>query len=130
VAVSLRASGLAAALLGAAASIALLLRAGSTAPRVLIALFALWLLSPFAVLLIADRLSRRWSTATRATLHSLMLVIGLASPAMYAVAAFGPARNRPAPIFVVVPPASWLLAAVVLPTAARLSRRAGADPGR
>jgi hypothetical protein len=130
VAVSLRASGLAAALVGAAASVALLLRAGSTAPRVLLALFTLWLLSPFAVLLVADRLSRRWSTATRATLHSLMLVIGLASPAIYAVAAFGPARTRPAPIFVVVPPASWLLTAAVLPTAARLSRRARTDPDR
>ena len=41
----------------------------------LLALFTLWVLSPFVALVIADRSHR--SASSRATLHCLMLIVGL-----------------------------------------------------
>jgi len=124
VAASLRSFGVAATLGGAAGSLGLLLFAGRTAPRPLLVLFALWILSPFAVLLLADRVSRRWPAAVQATLHRVMIGVALASPCSYAVAAFGPLAARPAPMFVTVPPVSWVLIAGALGIAALRCRSA------
>jgi len=91
-------------------------------------LFALWVLSPFMVLVLANVVSKRWPVLTRATLYSVMLVLTLGSLAIYGDVAFGPPRAKAAFVFVVVPPASLLLIAIVVPIAAlisgRLSRRA------
>ena len=42
--------------------------------RVLVLLFAFWVLSPFAAGVLASVLSRRWSVILRATLNVVMLV--------------------------------------------------------
>ena len=63
---------------GAVASIALMLRAGHP-PLFLRVLFAIWVLSPFAALLVANMVSKRWSVITRATLDTVMLVLTLMS---------------------------------------------------
>ena len=125
----LRAGALIAVVAGAAGSVGLMLRAGHP-PLFLRVLFAIWVLSPFVVLLLADMISKRWSVITRATLHSVMLVITVSSLAIYAYVVLRPRTSTPTFVFVVVPPASWLLIAIVVPIAAlisgRLSRR-GAD---
>jgi hypothetical protein len=113
---------------GAAGSLAFTLRAGRrNDSRVLLTLFGMWVLSPFIALLLADRISRGWSILTRATLYSLTLILGVASLAIYGDVAFGPPRAKPAFVFVIVPPASWLLIVIVVLIAAvtsgRLSRR-------
>jgi len=101
-----------------------MLRAGRhNSSRILLVLFALWVLSPFVVLVLANMVSKRWSVLTRATLYSVMLVLTLGSLAIYGDVALGPPRAQTAFVFVVVPPASWLLIAIVLPTAALLSGR-------
>jgi hypothetical protein len=125
----LRRTALIAVLVGAAGSVGLMLRAGHRNPsRLLIALFALWVLSPFMAVAWANVVSKRWSDLTRATLYSVTLVLTLGSWAIYGALVFGLLRAKIGFVFLVVPAASWLLIAVVIPMAAmiagRLSRRA------
>jgi hypothetical protein len=85
--------------------------------RLLIVLFAVWVLSPFVALLAADARSRRWPPQTRATLYGVMLLIAAGSLAVYANAALGPPRAQGAFVFVIVPPLSWLLSGVAVSVA-------------
>ena len=120
----LHAAGLIAALAGAVGSVGLMLHAGRNNPsRLLLVLFALWVLSPFLALVLADVASKRWSVLTRATLYTVMLVLAVGSLVAYGDVALGPPRSKPAFVFVVVPPASWLLIGIVLSIAALVSGR-------
>jgi hypothetical protein len=125
----LRAAALIAVLAGAAGSVGLMLHAGRRkhSPRLLLALFAIWVLSPFVALVFANIASKGWSVITRATLYSVMLVLTLGSLAIYGDVALAPLTAKTVPVFVIVPPASWLLIAIVVPIAAlvsgKLSRR-------
>jgi len=116
--------GLIALLAGVVGSVGLTLYAGRHNPsRILMLLFTLWVLSPFVALGLAHVVSERWSLLTRAALYGLMPVLALGTLAIYAEVALGPPRAKTASVFVVVPPASWLLIAVVLGIAALISRR-------
>ena len=120
----LHAAGLIAVLVGAVGSVGLMLHAGRNNPsRLLLVLFVLWVLSPFIVLVLANMVSKRWSVLTRATLSTVMMVLAVGSLAIYGDVALGPPRPKPAFVFVVVPPASWLLIGIVLPIVALVSRR-------
>src|SRR5262245_18378258 len=58
--------------LGAVGSVGLMLWAGRrNDSRILLVLFGLWVLSPFVLLALVKVVSRRWSFAGRAVLHSL-----------------------------------------------------------
>ena len=123
----LHAVALTAVVAGAVGSVGLMLWVGHRNPsRVLLVLFAIWDLSPFMALLLADMVSKRWSVITRATLHGVMLVLTLSSLAFYGDVVLRP-RPQPAFVFLVVPLGSWLLMTIVVPIAAlisgRLSRR-------
>jgi hypothetical protein len=89
----------------------------------LLVVFAVWVLAPFLALLFADRASQRWSPPTRTTLHGVMLLVALGSLAAYGVVALGPPRSKPAAVFLLVPPASWLLMTLAVSLAALLSGR-------
>jgi hypothetical protein len=119
----LRVSSLIAALAGTAGSVGLTLYAGHRlhAPRLLQLLFSMWVLSPFVALALVSMVSKRWPVLTRRTFYSLMLILAVASLVIYSVVAFGTPRPKTA-IFVVVPPASCLLIAIV-PLAALVSRK-------
>jgi hypothetical protein len=91
--------------------------------RILLLIFTVWVLSPFMVLLAGMLASKHWPPLTRATLYSVALALTLVSLALYGYVALGPPRAKTAPIFVVVPPASWLLIAIVVPIGALISRR-------
>jgi len=121
----LRAAALIALLVGAVGSVGLMLHAGrrKDSPRLLLALFAIWVLSPFVALALANIVSKGWSVITRATLYSVMVVLTLGSLAIYGDVALGSPRAKTAFVFVVVPPASWLLIATVVSIAALISRR-------
>ena len=120
----LRAAALIAVVVGAVGSIGLVLLVGHRNPsRLLQILFVIWVLSPFVALALADRLSKRWSVPTQATLYSMMLVLTLATLAIYGWIAFGPPRAQPAFCFLMVPPASCLLLAIVITIATLISRR-------
>jgi hypothetical protein len=118
----LRTMALAVGLAGAAGSLGLTLHAGRDTPVLLLVLFVGWVLSPFIALLIANRVSRRWSVATHATIYCLMLVVTLASLVGYS-GAFNSPDTKPAFIFLVIPLISWLLMAIAIPIAELLSRR-------
>ena len=118
----LHAAALIAVLAGAAGSLGLMLHAGRrNDSRILLVLFVIWVLSPFVALVLADVVSKRWSALTRATLHSVMLVLPLGSLAIYGDVALGPPMAKTAFVFVVVPPASWLLIAIAVLIAALIS---------
>lgn len=100
---------------GAAGSIGLMLHVGRRNPSLmLLALFAIWVLSPFVGLVVAASGSQRWLVAARASVHVVTLVIALGSLAIYGRVAFGPPRPRPAAAFLVVPLASWVLIVATL----------------
>ena len=120
----LRVAALIALAAGAVGSVGLMLYTGRrNSSRLLLVLFALWVLSPFMALVWANLVSMRWTDRTRATLHGLMLVLTVGTLAIYGAVAFGPPRAQAAFVFVVVPPASWLLIAIVVATARRISGR-------
>ena len=98
---------------GAAGSVAFTLYAGRhNSSRLLAALFAIWVLSPFAGLAATDVISKRWSRKARAALLVLMLLIAAVSLAIYGAAALGPPRTKPAFFFVLIPQVSWAAIAV------------------
>jgi hypothetical protein len=111
-------------LVGAVGSVGLTLRAGRhNSSWVLPALFALWVLSPFAALILAGVISKGWPALIRATVYCLAILLTLVSLGVYAEVAFGPPRAKTAAAFVVLPPASWLLIAAVISIAALLSKK-------
>ena len=118
----LRKAGLAALVVGAVGSEALMLYTGRRNPSAaLMMLFVIWVLSPFAALAAAEFISKKWSGLTRAALYALMFVVALESLVVYGYIVFGPPRPQPAFWFIVVPPASMALIAVVLGVAAAVS---------
>ena len=120
---ALRATALTAAMAGAGGSVGLMLWVGHRNPsRVLLVLFAIWDLSPFIALVLADTAAKHWSVLTRATLQCVMLILTLGSLALYADVVWRP-RPQPAFMFLVVPLGSWVLMTISVSIAALISRR-------
>ncbi len=119
----LSAAALIAALASGVGSLGLMFRTGQRSPGLLLVLFTLWVLAPFVALVVAHVVSKRWSVLTRATLYIVMLIIALGSMVIYGDDALGHRRPQAAFVYVAVPPASWLLMAIVVPLAALISRR-------
>ena len=104
----LRGVALIATAIGATGSFVLMLRCGHP-PLFLRVLFAGWVLSPFAVLVLADTRARRWSVPARATLYGVMMVLTVGSLVFYQGMVPMPVDSRPAAVFLVVPAGSWVL---------------------
>src|SRR5262245_4559914 len=117
----LRTAGLIALVAGAMGSLVLLFRARQNPPPFLLALFVLWVLGPFATLWLAYLWSARWSAGTRRTLYLTMLAVSIGSLVVYR-ADLRPAGAAAAFVWVMVPPASLLLAACAVAAAAWISR--------
>ena len=110
-------------LAGAVLSLALLLYTGRhNDSTLLLALFTGWVLSPFLGLLAASVISIRWPALTRATLYSLMPVLGLGSLLIYK-GLFSPPGTKPAFVFLVVPGISWLVIFILISVTRFRSRR-------
>ena len=100
--------------LGALGSIGFMLHVGRrNESRLLLALFTGWVLAPFIGLTWCHVPAKRWSDSARAALHFLTLVLALGSLAIYGYVALGPPRAKPAFFFLVIPPASLTLTALV-----------------
>ena len=119
----LRAVAWIAVVVGAVGSVGLTLGAGRNTPRLLLVLFVMWVLSPFVALAWANMQSKHWSVLTQMTLYCLTLVITLSSLAIYGGVVSPPTGSAHAFIFVVVPPGSWLLMAIVVPLVTWISRK-------
>jgi hypothetical protein len=124
----LRAAAVIAVLAGGVCSIGLMLRSGrrDSSFILLVIIFAIWVLSPFTALAWAGLVSTRWPAPTRVALYIVMLLVTLGSLAIYGAVAFGAVAAKRGFIFLVVPGASWLLAAVVVSTAALIARHSAA----
>lgn len=108
---------------GAIGSVGLTLYTGRKNPSiVLMLLFAVWGLSPFAVLLIANLISRQWTSVTRVAMYSLMIVIPAVSLAAYS-GVWTPPGTHTAFVFLVIPFLSLVLISVVIPVAQKFSRK-------
>ncbi len=120
----LHSSARVAAVVGAVGSMALMLYAGRANQHILVTvLFVFWVLAPFVTLAWADRMAVRWSVVTRTALHWVTLVITVGSLAIYVLRVLRPPSATGAFVFVAVPVASCLLAAIAVAVAALLSRR-------
>ena len=124
----LRAVSIIALVVGATGSLGFMFRAGQNTPYLLLILFTIWVLSPFAALLWANMVSNRWSVLTRGMLYCVTLIVTLGSLAMYGEwVDVKPVGSANAFLFVIVPPASVLFMAIIVPITAfissRLSRR-------
>lgn len=108
---------------GAAASLGPLFYVGRRTPRFLLVLFVGWVLAPFAALVLADVLSRRWSVAARTTLHVVTLILPIGSFVSYLSVALKPPAAQRAPMFVLMPIVSWIVMLTVIPIAAFVSGR-------
>jgi hypothetical protein len=109
---------------GAAGSVTLMLYAGRhQGSRVLIALFGIWVLSPFVAGVVASSASKRREVVTRAAIYLVLVVVTLGSLAIYGDVALGYTKAKVGFIFLVVPLTSWLLIAVAVATAAVISAR-------
>ena len=110
-------------LVGAAGSLGLMFNAGRNQKSILlIALFTIWVLSPFIALLVANVISKHWSILTRVTIYFLMLFITLGSLISYS-GALSPPGTKPAFKFLIVPLISWLLLVTVIPITRKISRK-------
>lgn len=123
-AIFVRRAALAAALAGAAGSIGFMLYAGRRNPsRILVLLFAMWVLSPFAAAVLAWAKSDRWSALTRTTLYGTMIVIATVSVYVYGVVALGHTRLKLGFVFLVVPLVTWLVLAIAVLVASIIHSR-------
>jgi hypothetical protein len=121
----LRAAALTLTVLGAVGSVALMLYVGRRNPSiVLLAMFVVWVLGPYVVMLRAYAIASGWPELTRTTLYALMLIIPIGTNVIYGRVAWYP-HAQPAFYFLVIPVASLLLLGSALLMAWFVSRRQG-----
>ena len=109
----LRTSALTSLLAGTVGSLYFMLNGRNQKSIILLGLFIVWVLSPFAGLLIANKISNRWTVPARTLLYFLMIVLTIGSLIAYS-GAFIPSGTKPAFIFLVVPLTSWLFIVTVI----------------
>jgi hypothetical protein len=108
---------------GAVGSLALMFHAGrNNRSVILIALFFIWVVSPFIGVLVANVFAKRWSNLFRMILYILMIILALGSLIAYS-GVLSPIGAKPAGIFLIVPLISWLLIVIVILLAAVMARR-------
>ena len=101
-------------LAGGLGSISLVLYNGrNNKSIILISLFVIWVLSPFIALLVADKVSKKWTDIVRKTLYIIMLALTLVSLISYS-GVLSPIGTKTAFVFLVVPLISWLVIAIFI----------------
>src|SRR4051812_45797364 len=119
----LQSSARLAAIVGALGSASFSLYAGRrNSSWLLLGLFVIWVISPFAALLWASIVSFRWSTFAVRLIYGLMLILAAVSLAVFGSVALGPPRSRTAFLFLVLPAIENFEIATIV-TIAELSRR-------
>jgi hypothetical protein len=119
----LRATSLVALVVGAIGSLGLWIHAAQHPPLLIIALFVVWVFSPFVILGIGHLVGKRWAPGTQAALYWVTLLVALASLLIYADDSVAHRTSRPAFVYVVVPPASVLVSAIAVGIAALTARK-------
>ena len=100
-------------LCGALGSLMMMFHAGRNNKSViLMAIFAIWVLSPFLTLMIAVIRFRQWPQAALRTLYILMISITLISLVGFS-GVWRPPGTKTAFVFLVIPFLSWIIMGVV-----------------
>src|SRR5262245_19795097 len=123
----LRSTALTTLAIGTAGSAAFMLYAGKRVgtPSLLIVLFTVWVVLPFALLALAIVVSKRWTDLTRTTLYRITPIVSAAALLIYGTSAFGIQRPKTS-IFVTVAPLSCLFIVIAILVAAFVARRSKA----
>lgn len=124
-----RAGALGANIAGAAGSLGLWIHAARHPPPLIIALFVVWVLSPFLILWAGHVVATRWLPGTQSALCGVTLFIALATLVIYTDDAIAHRTTHPAFVYVAVPPASWLLIVAAVAIGALKARRRRAEIG-
>ena len=110
--------------IGAGTSLGLVLYAGRTNQHIwLTVLFVIYVLAPYAALIGAAKFANRWPVQSRALLYWVMLIVTLASVAIYTNDAIHPRSSQRAFVFVIAPVGAWVLTAIGFLIASVMSRR-------
>lgn len=110
-------------LIGSMGSIGFTLRGGANNRSILlVALFLIWVFSPFIALLVANIASKRWTDSARVVFFVLVIILTFGALASYSGILALPG-TKPAFKFLVTPLISWLLIIIVIFLSRRLSRR-------
>ncbi len=113
-----------AAVIGAATGLTAMFIVGSHQRSILLmAMFTVWVLSPFVALLLLNARAGNWSPASRATVQYATILISLAGLARYAWVVVWPLKAQPASTFLIVPFLSWVALTAVAVFAWRASRQ-------
>jgi len=88
----------------------------------LIALFTVWVLSPFIGFFLTMKISNRWTTAARTSLYWLMIILTIGSLIAYG-GAFNTPQTKNAFRFLVVPFLLWLILIIAFLITRRFSRK-------
>ena len=117
--------------IGALASMTLMLYAGRNNPHTAITiLFVFWVLAPFVAFAVATKMSSRWPMIPRATLYSAIVISAVGAPAIYLLTILRPRATTAAFPFVATPIGIWLLLLIAVPIAAFVARaRTPRPPG-
>ena len=114
---------------GVVASLFFEIRGGRRNPsRLLIAGIALWVISPYLLLFIANAISRRWSTKGRLILYGLTMIVALVPLIFYGDQSLRPAHTSAAFLFIAIPPVLWLVIALAVALAEYTMRATPAPP--
>ena len=112
-----------AAIAGAVGSSAFVLYVGRrNSAHWLIALFVLWVSSPFVLLAYLTGLAQLWTVRARTIVSLATIGLAVITLAFYGTVVLGPPRPKPASNFLIVPAVSWL--AIVTGIAIARLRRA------
>ncbi len=108
---------------GAAASLALMWRAGRNNPScLLILMFAAWVLAPFMALSLANVYSKRWRVGVQVPLHVASVIVTVGTVAAYGRVLPMLRSTKPAAIFLIAPLVSWAVTLAAIAMAAATSR--------
>lgn len=108
---------------GAIGSLVFMFNAGRNQKSImLLSLFTVWVLSPFAALFIVNKISNRWTVSMRVLLYWLMIILAIGSLVAYSGILL-PQDTKNAFIFLVAPMASWILILIFILIARKISKR-------
>jgi hypothetical protein len=108
---------------GAAGALGLWIHAASHPPPLIIALFVVWVLSPFVILGAGHIVATRWLPGTQSALYWVTLFITLATLVIYIDDAIAHRTAHPAFVYTAVAPASWAVTVAAVATAAFRARK-------
>jgi hypothetical protein len=121
----LRVTALMATVFGAVGSVGLLRHAQEHPPPLLVVLFVIWVMAPFAALAVANIVSTRWPRAVRLTLYVATILAAFASIAVYLDDNISHRTAKKAFVYVAVPPVSVIACAVAVAAVAVVAKQRG-----